>query len=257
MKDKLWNLAAIILAASLLTSCVTETIGGSQMKPATPERQIKTLVDLGIGYIRNGEYGRAKDNLNRALSLDENSPLVHNAFGLVFQLEGELGLAETHFKKAIQVDPNFTLARNNYGAFLFQQKRYADAVKQLLVASEDRFYTNRPQVFENLGVSYSQLNMPVEAEQAFLRATQLNPGQSRALLELAEIRFKEQKYVEARDFYRRHAAAGGPSSRSLLFCVRISRVFKANNDEASCALSLKNIFPNSPEYRELEAMDRK
>ena len=242
----------ILVIAVLLAGCVTETKGPQQMQPASPEKQLQTLVDLGVGYIRNGEYARAKDNLNRALAIDPNSPRVHNAFGLVFQLEGETDLADRHFRKAIS-DKSYTRAFNNYGAFLYAEGRYREAIEQLKVAGEDQFYQNRPQVYENLGVSYMQLGDMENAEAAFLRATQLNTSQGRALLEMAEFRYRQQNYVEARDYYRRHVNSSSQSARSLWMCVRLARVFGSENDEASCSLTLKNIFPASDEAKLLEA----
>lgn len=245
------RVALLVITGLLLAGCVTETTG-PQLKPASPEKQLQTLVDLGIGYIRNGEYARAKDNLNRALRIDSDSPRVHNAFGLVFQLEGETELADRHFRQAT-ADKSFTRAFNNYGAFLFAQRRYREAIEQLKVAANDQFYENRPQVYENLGVAYAQLGEMDNAEDSFIRATKLNPTQGRALLELADIRYKQQNYVEARDYYQRYVNSSSQSARSLSLCVRLARIFKDENSEASCSLTLRNIFPASDEAKMLEA----
>lgn len=245
------RLLVVIAFSALLSACVTE-VTNPPNQPASPEKQVQTLVDLGVGYIRNGEYGRAKDNLNRALSIDPDSAKVHNAFGLVFQLEGETTLADMHYRKAVK-DKTFTRAINNYGAFLYAQGRFREAIDQLKVAGEDQFYQNRPQVYENLGVAYLQLGETSNAEASFFRATQLNPGQGRALLEMAEMRFDQNNYVEARDYYRRHVSSSSQSARSLWLCVRVARVFSNENDDASCSLTLRNIFPASDEAKLLEA----
>ena len=236
----------------LLSACVTETVGPPLIKPAAPEAQLQALVDLSIGYIRNRDYNRAKENLNRALKIDPNSPQAHNAFGLVYQLEGDDEQADIHFKKAT-ADQSYSRAFNNYGAYLFTQGRYQEAIEKLEVAANDRFYENRPLVFENLGVAYLQMNNQEAAEQAFTRATRLNPNQSRALLELAHIRYDEKNYVESRYFYRQFVGSSQQNARSLLLCVRISRIFDDTDSEASCELTLKNIFPVSEEYKQLEA----
>lgn len=247
------KIALMMVFAMLLASgCVTETKGPTQ--PANKEKQLQTLVELGVGYLRNGEYGRAKENLNKALEIDPKSPVAHNTLALVFQAEKEYEAAEQHFQRALRTDPDFTAGRNNYGAFLFERERYQDAIEQLKIASQDRFYQRRPWVFENLGVAYLQLNDMAAAEQAFERSVALNPDQSRALLELADIRYRQQRFVEARELYRRHARASQQSARSLWLCVRLARVFSNSNEEASCALALKNIFPASEEYRQYQEM---
>ena len=236
-----------LLAGLLLSGCVTETTGS--VWESDPKRELRARVDLGVGYLSTNEFGRAKENLVKALEIDPDSAEAHNAFGVLFKMEGEVELSEEHFKKALSSNRHFTQARNNYAAFLFEVGRYEDAVKQLRIASEDRLYQRRPQVFENLGVSLLHLNGIAEAEEAFMRSVQLNPKQPRALLELADIRFSQQNYVEARSYFRRHQGVAGQSSRSLWLCIQISRIFGAEDKEASCSLVLRNIFPASEEYK--------
>ena len=234
----------------LLGSCVTE-VSGPRSK-ADPEKQLQSYIDLGVGYIRNGEYARAKENLTTALELDPKSPEAHHAFGRLFQVEGDYDLAETHFKRAISLDRNFTQAQDTYGAFLYGQERYEEAIEHLIIAADDRLYQNRAQVFENLGVCHAKLGNVDEAQSAFLRATQLNPKQSRALLELAEIRYTQRNFVESRSYYRRHTSASSQSARSLLLCVKLAVVFDKRDDAASGSLTLRNVFPNTAQYREYE-----
>ncbi len=242
------SLTLLLSFVLMLGGCVTETTGPSA-KQVDPQEVLQKLIDLGIGYLRRGDYGRAKDNIRKALQIDPDSPLALTTFGVIFQLEGENKLAEENFRKAIKSDPAYSQARNNFGAFLFARGRYSEAVEQLLVASVDQFYPKRPQVFENLGVSYLRLGETVKAEDAFYRATSLNINQSRALLELATIRYDQKNYVEAQRLYLRHVGVSQQSSRSLWLCIRIARVFEDEDQEASCALVLKNIFPATPEYK--------
>ena len=243
-------LVVFFLSLFLLSGCVTETTGGIQKKEIDPQDVVDNLINLGVGYLNQGDYARAKANLRKALDIDSRSPLAHTMFGVLFEMEGEDRLAEEHFKKAIRFDPNFSLARNNYGTFLFAQDRFEEAVEQLIAATQDRFYLKRPHAFENLGVSYLRLGETVKAEEAFVRAVELNFSQSRALLELASIRFDQKNFVESRSLYQRHASVSGQSAPSLWLCVRLARVFDNMDQEASCALVLKNIFPASNEYHQ-------
>ncbi|MCB1646003.1 MAG: type IV pilus biogenesis/stability protein PilW [Pseudomonadales bacterium] len=240
------SLITVFTSLLLLSACVTET--SMPQKTVDKQAQLKAFIDLGVGYIRNREYQRAKDNLQKALQLDPRSPDAHNLFGLVFQLEGEYEVADQYFRKAIEYDPYFTRARNNYGAFLYEQRRFEEAVQQLRVASEDRLYNLRPQVFENLGVALQRLDRKQEAEEAFTRAIQLNPEQPRSLLELSEIRYDQNQFLESRSFYRRYVRGNQQSARSLWLGIRLARRFGDTNEEASLSLVLKNIFPASDEY---------
>jgi len=238
----------IMMLFVLLSGCVTETT--NPKKEVDPVKLEQRLVELGIGYVRQGDYDRAKEHLSKALELNPRSAQVHNTFGVLFQREGEDRLAEEHFVKAIRSDPKLSQARNNYGAFLFEQERFEEAVQQLVVAADDRFYPGRAQVFENLGVSFMRLGNVEGAEESFVRAIELRVDQPRALLELAYIRFDQQNYAEAGRLYQRHEQSAQATARSLLLCTKVSRVFENKDKEASCALVLKNIFPASDEYKE-------
>lgn len=241
----------LLVGTLLLGGCVTET-NGKTVKEIDKVELLGKLTELGIGYLRQGDYNRAKLNLRKAMEIDPKSPLVHTTFGLVFQLEGEKKLAEQHYRKAIRYDPNFSQARNNYGAFLFAQGRYDEAIKQLQVAANDRFYARRAQVFENLGVCYLRIGENVKAQDSFVRAIELKPSQGRALLELSSIRFDQGNFVESKRLYDRHASVVQQSSRSLDICIKLARVFDDVDSEASCALVLKNIFPASEEFKEYQ-----
>ena len=236
--------------ALLLSGCVTETIGtGPRKGSGDTSKQLESYIALGVGYIRNQEYQRAKDNLSRAIKLDPTSAHGHTMLGYVFQLEGENEAAEQYFRKAIKLDPDYSLARNNFGAFLFGLKRYDEAAAQLIKASEDRLYARRSQVFENLGMCYKELKKGKDAEDAFKRSIQLNPDQGRALLEMTVIRFEQRNYVEAQSFYTRYNAAAGHNARSLWVGIQLARIFDRDDEVANYALLLKNIFPASPEYK--------
>ena len=244
-------LVTLFISLVLLSGCVTETTGVKK-KEVNREDVLEKLINLGVGYLRQRDYSRAKENLRKALEIDPKSSFAHTTFGVLFQLEGEHRLAEEHFKNAFKYDSDFAQARNNYGAFLFSRGRFAEAVTQLEAASNDRFYPKRPQVFENLGVSYLRLGDETLAENAFIRAVELNFSQARALLELADIRFGQQNFTESRRLYLRHEALSQQSARSVWLCVRLARIFDNQDQEASCSLVLKNIFPASEEYKQYQ-----
>jgi type IV pilus assembly protein PilF len=238
-----------VLLLAMLASCASSPRSSDEITGVT-EEVVQKQLELGIGYLRQRSYQRAKDNLNRALDLDPKNAEVHEAFGLLFQLEGEYELAEKHFADAVRFGPDNAKVRNSFGAFLFSQQRFPEAIEQLSKASENRFYPNRPAVFQNLGLAYLRVGDKENADYAFTRAIQLNPDQARALLELASIRYEQRNYVEARELYRRHTRLSPKTPKTLLLCVRLARIFRDQNEEASCAEALEGIFPSSPEYKE-------
>ncbi|MDA0273482.1 MAG: type IV pilus biogenesis/stability protein PilW [Proteobacteria bacterium] len=239
-----------LLLSLFVSACSTTNTNNDSSADSSSAELVQRHLDLAVGYLRNRDYQRAKEKLAKALDIDPKNADVHATYGTVFQLEGELELAEEYFKQAVRYDSNSAQIRNSYGAFLFSEKRFQEAVEQLSKASEDRFYSNRPTVFENLGVAYNRIGDLEGAEFAFIRATQLNPQQPRALIEMSEIRFDQRNYVESRDFYRRYSKVAPATAKSLWLCVRISRIFHEYNEEASCSEALEGIFPASDEYQQ-------
>ena len=230
----------ILLACALLAGCTSVDAPQAQV-----QRQLKMLaqqIDLGVGYLRMGDYRRAREKLHRALEIEPESGIAHTTLGLLLELQGEYLLAERHFKSALRFEPDLTQARNNYGAFLYAQQRYAEAVEQLQAATEDPFYPHRAAVFENLGAAWHKLGDSDEAAQSFLHATQLNPDQPRALLELAEIRLGEQKLEEASKLYYRYANVADHSARSLRLCVKVAGALGDEPEAAACKLALQQML---------------
>jgi len=238
-------LALVAMLSLLVAGCVTETVS----KKPDQEEVVKRLITLGTGYLQQGEYVKAKDNLQRALQMNPKSTEALTTLGVAFQLEGEPELAEHHFKRALEINPKATQARNNFAGFLFEQGRYKEAEREWVAASKDSFYPLRARVYANLGLCYARQGDAAKSEASYLRAVELNASQPQALLALANVRFDQQNYDEAKFYYGRFVTVSRQTPGALWLCVRLNRVLKDRDQEASCALALKNLFPSSPEYR--------
>jgi len=269
MTGQLLRALSLAIVMALSSACtVTEmdyskSIGTSSASEASANRHEKkrdknqeaaeTYVQLGLGYLRRGERQRARTNLLKALEKDKRSADAHNALALLFQMEDENKLAEEHFEKAINYEPDLTRVRYNYAAFLFRQKRFADAEKQFLIAAEDINYARRGQVFYSLGLIAQQLGKTEDAQQAWEKAIKLNPRLLGPLLELAEVYFKLGDYPKAKRYLERYEDLSKPTPRALWLAVRLEHAFGNKDGEASKALALKNLFPYAEETIEYKA----
>ncbi|WXL27039.1 type IV pilus biogenesis/stability protein PilW [Ectopseudomonas mendocina] len=243
--------AFLLLAASLLAGCVST---GGNIDPLKTDKGREEARDaymqLGLGYLRNGDTERAKVPLKQALDLDPSSADVHATLGFVFQTEMEPELADSHFRKAISLSGGEARMLNNYGGFLFEQKRYKEALEVYLKASEDTLYPERSRVFENLGLTAQQLNQQAQAKTYFERSLRLNSRQPRALLAMAQLSFNDKEYVPARSYYESYVALAPHNAASLLLGVRLAKVFEERDQAASLGLQLKRLYPATPEYQQ-------
>ncbi|PTS85691.1 type IV pilus biogenesis/stability protein PilW [Pseudomonas sp. HMWF032] len=242
--------ALLLLAASLLAGCVT-TGNVDPMKTDKGRDEARdAYVQLGIGYLQQGETERAKVPLKKALDLDASNADAHAALALVFQIEMEPKLADEHFRKAIAERRGDARLLNNYGSFLYEQKRYTEAMELYSEAAQDNLYPERSRVFENLGLTALQLNQREQAKEYFQRSLRLNSRQPRALMEMAQLSYDDKQYVPARGYYDSYLALSQHDARSLLLGVRLAKIFEERDDAASLGLQLKRLYPGTPEYQQ-------
>jgi type IV pilus assembly protein PilF len=237
------------LLAILLAGCVstTESVFTAD---ADPQQALEKRVELARQYIGEGNWENAKRNLKLAYDINPKDPEVHEAFALVYQSTGESELAEESYRTAISLDRGFSRARNNYAAFLFSQERYGEAEAQLEYVVADSLYNQRPRAFVNLGLCRLQLFDPDGAEQAFVRALSMDRTNAIALLETAHIRFDRGDYDVAGRYYDTYRTVQRQqSARGLWLGIRLARATGDKDAEASYALALRNLYPDSNEYQ--------
>ena len=239
-----------VITAWLLSACVMVEDSSSLSRNKDPEKAVEVYTKLGIKYLQKGDMENASRTLKRAYDINPDSPVVNNALALFYTVENEPEQVVKHYEAALKEDPEFSAARNNYAAYLFEQKRYREAIKQLEIAVKDYRYTRRFQSFENLGICHLELGNREEAEKAFTRALQLNPRLPRSLIEMAGLRFQQGDYQTAEAYLNQLDKLGvKPSARELWMEIQISRIKGDKNKLASTALALKNLFPLSREYK--------
>ncbi|MCO7555473.1 MULTISPECIES: type IV pilus biogenesis/stability protein PilW [Pseudomonadaceae] len=241
--------AALILVLAGLAGCVSTGSVDPMRTAEGREKARDAYIQLGLGYLQQGAAERAKVPLRKALELDSSSADANAALALVFQTEMEPKLADEHYRKALSSRRDARIL-NNYGGFLFEQKRYEEALERFQEAAEDSLYPERSRVFENLGLTALRMKRTDQAKQYFDKSLRLNVQQPVALLEMASLSFDEKQYVPARDYYERYTKIAPQTARSLLLGVRIATVFDDRDQAASLGLQLKRLYPGTPEYQQ-------
>lgn len=244
------RVALLVCVIGWLTGCVS-TGHVDPMKTSKGRDQARdAYIQLGIGYLQQGDTERAKSPLKSALEIDPSNADAHTALALVFQAQMEPKLADEHYRKALAERSNDPRILNNYGGFLFEQKDYKQAYQRFEQASTDTLYSERSRVFENLGMTALAMNQRDLAKQHFERALRLNNQQPRALFELAQMSYEDKEYVPARAYYQRFSSLAPQNARTLLLGIRLARVFEDRDTAASYGLQLKRLYPGSPEYKQ-------
>lgn len=242
--------AMVLLSLVVLSSgCVTETGTTKAQKNKDKERFIETSVSAAVQYMREGETDDAFRHLNRALERDKKNSSVHNALALLYRMTGDAELEERHFKLAIRHNPDSSQARNNYATFLFREGRYKDALRQLKKAVKDPGYSQRELALVNMGRCYLKLEKPEQAIEAFERAVRLKDELPVAHYELAKLHKVEGRLRKANEHLVSFGRYARHTPKSLWLGIRLQRVLGDRDALASYELALRNLYPDSAEYR--------
>lgn len=206
-------------------------------------------VELGLGYLNQGQVARAKSKLTYALKLAPSLPETHTALGYFFESVGEIKEAESHYRKAIKHAKNVGAVYNNFGAFLCRQSRYLEADKAFRLALEDKGYTRTAEVYENAGICALKAEEVAKAESYLQTAIRRDPKRANAIVELADLVFHKGETERASKLLAQYKQISEPSAKSLWLGIQIAERQGNKNGAASQGLLLKNRFPNSKEYQ--------
>lgn len=221
------------------------------------DRSLESHVTLALKYLEIKNRESARHHLSRAFDIDKRSIRANFAMAMLYQLEGEPELSEEFFKKTLRLNKSYTPANNNYGVYLFSRERYEEAYEYFEVASEDLEYVRRSEALMNLGRAALELNRNERAQAAFTHADLLNPNMALLKVELADFNFKKQDFSAAKFYLDAFEKISRPTARALLLGIKIERIFKNKDKEASYALALKNLFPYSDEALTYSQMSTK
>lgn len=246
------HLFVLFVGSLILSGCVT-TIESRLTQKADPEKAVYNYTQLGLGYIKQGRFDRARLRINRALEIDEDYAPANNAMALLLQSEHEPELAERYFLKSIDLDKGFSQSHYNYGMFLMQNKRYKEASKHLKIASEDVDYQQRSQAAQSLGLSYYLSRDVYSAITTYKKILKQQRFNAPVLVNLSTILFERGRHTEAQEYYDRfiRLVARNKSehtANSLWLGIILGRVHKNYEHVEKFAHELKTSFPDSTEY---------
>ncbi len=242
--------ALLLFFATLLAACVSSKKAGPLETEQGRKAARDAYIQLGLGYLKQGQGDRAKVPLSKALELDPNDADAHAALALVFQTELEPELADQHYRKALAQRPDDARVLNNYGSFLFEQGRYQDAYERFQQATGDAMYAERARVYLNLGLTAIKLGNTDLAKSHLEKSLRIDSRQPLAQLEMAALDFEARDYVSARSYYTSFSGAGEQNARSLLLGARLAKIFGDRDQAATLGLQLRRYYPGTPEYQQ-------
>ncbi|RKZ48868.1 MAG: type IV pilus biogenesis/stability protein PilW [Gammaproteobacteria bacterium] len=231
----------------------TDSSGSGAIRPTTGTNDVAAVnLNLGVEYLRLGQYEKALSKLEKAREADENYPPTYNTLAILYQRLGDKVKAEANYQHALRLNSSDASTLNNYGQFLCQEGRYDEAEASFLKAARNPLYSTPETALANAGTcAMAQGNLET-AERYFRSALEQNPGVAVALIQMAQISYTNASYMSARAYLQRYLEISQHTAKSLWLGINIERELGDKNLLASYELLLKNKFPQSKEASLLE-----
>ena len=241
------------LALTLAVGCVTT-------KPSTPkwkpEERVDIHVKLGWSYLQRGQLEIAREELERALVLDADDSRANHIMAILqIQLKNAAG-ADAYFVRAVRGDPENIDVRNDYGVYLCDTSRREQGMQLFDEALASPLNRRREMTYVRAATCLMGGTDWTGAETYLRNALNIEPRYADALYLMAQLKYREQKYMSARAHLQRYFDSGALNSKSLLLAVQVERNLGAQDLESSYAKQLRLQYPKSPEAKQLGRVRR-
>lgn len=262
MTGKMSRLAVLLMAGATLAACVNPGTGGVVMPPepqrpvfeqptTTPgQRAARIHVELGAAYMQSGRNGVALDEARAAIASDASYAPAHMLMALVYAEQEQFQYAGPAFEQAYRLAPGDPEINNAYGWYLCSQGKEAEGLPRIELAARNPYYARPTRAWTNAGMCLLRLKDDAGAEARFLRAVQADESNARALINLAQLSYRQGKNLAAKKWIDQALKFMRVSDASVLWLA--SRIEKRLGNEATVndlGSRLRKEFPESAEYQ--------
>ncbi|OIN14426.1 type IV pilus biogenesis/stability protein PilW [Oceanisphaera psychrotolerans] len=254
------TLLPMLLMGTMLGGCVHETTyltDGHQSRDVMfkPEDAALTRMNLGLEYLRRGNAGQAKYNLDRAVAQDPRNADVHLARAYFYQSVSDLEQAEKSYRQVLKLNPQHGDGLNNYGVFLCGRERFDEADVMFRRAVVSPGYVQVADSYENAAFCALQHDKPQAALEYFRRALEFSPARPKALLGSAELLVEQGDDGGASEYLARYRDDHQPSPQSLWLTVRTAEAQGSVAQAQLAGAELVRLFPDSEQARRFLSND--
>ena len=219
------------------------------------KRAAQLNAELGLGYMNEGQFQRAKYKLDKALKFDPDNPHAYHYMAELYRRLKEFDKAGQYYEKALSLAPHDMNIQNNYGVYLCERGLYERAYKHFQNIINNPLYSARANAYENVGLCSLREGKLKKAQDAFKAAIAINPKMPKSLLQLAQMSYDEGNTKRAYDYYQRYVAIAQQTPESLWIGILLENGRGNKDTVASYKVLLKGKFPDSDEAKRLRKLE--
>lgn len=224
--DRLWLVLLAGVLAVTVGGCKSHPkakLGPSQAPvysvgdPESVRREVRwrDLLTLATRDMQVGNLDAAERKVREALKLAPEAPDALVLQAGIDDRRGRTRQAGENFRKAAELAPQRGDVLNNYGAWLCQQGQPAESLAWFDRALQAPGYATPGEAQANAGSCALDAGQLERAERDLRAALVAAPANPVALESMAQLSFRQGRFMEARAFAERRIAAA-PATRSVL-----------------------------------------
>ncbi len=198
--------AGIVLLGMLLVGCATDQPFERDSSAAAAYN-----VQLGYGYMSQGQYQRALAKFKKAIEQSPRDAEAHAGLGELYGRLQQDRQARRHFEQALDYSDNDPAIENGFGAYLCTQGEYEAAERYFLAAADDPDYGTPAYAYANAGLCAADAGRPQHAEVLLREALQIDPLLPSALWEMAKVHLTLGEPAVAEAYLRRYRSVAADS----------------------------------------------
>lgn len=237
----------------MVSGCVTEKSGVQPPEPELEEAAQLNL-QLGIGYLRQGNLQKAQFKLEKAVEQDPDLVMAQTILGLVYERVGDSEAAEKAYRRAVALAPRDPDALNSLAVFLCRSEasrpEALDLFNRALAVPLSKQFSNKAMVNTNAGMCAKTTDLPL-AEKYLRAAVADDPSFTDALVQLADVTYKRGNYLQSRAFLQRYMSVSETSPPVLWLAVKVETAMGDTQAANEFGRQLMRDFPESIEARTL------
>jgi len=249
------ELPGVRIFVAALLAALAACVSSPQHSVSANDEAAGFNVQLGLGYLQQGNLVVAKEKLERAEHESPHDPAVHSAMGRLYERLGDSKRADDEYKTALRYAPKDPEVANNYAVFLCKSGRTEDGVRYFLEAARNALYRTPEVAYTNTAVCLRAAHREDEAKQDLQRALQIKPNYAEAAYQLADLEFERGHLDDARVALTHYTDSFDATPDLLLLGVRIARAMGDRVAADRYARSLRMDFPGSEQARALSDLN--
>jgi len=172
---------------------------------------------------RGGKFAQAEQLAQRALKSNPKLGDAHVLLAMVASARGDAASTDRHYQQALAIAPGNGVYANNYGAWLCANGRAAESLGWFDLALADPAYPTRAAAFANAGSCAHGAGQLARAEANWRQAIALDPVNVPALAGMADMQFRNGRYLDARAFAERWLSAAPVDISGLRLAAQIEQ----------------------------------